>query len=330
MKAFWVDLRDWDKGHATDALEAGAEAVIVEPPHDDEIRLLGLIRTIGPNGDLKLGHDVFEVEITGKDAENRAVELSRSGIVIVSTTDWTVIPLENLVSQSGSIYARVRTVEEAQLALEVLERGVAGIVLVPESHDQIRRVAKLVQTSGDNVQLVEAEIVAVKPLGSGDRVCVDTCTNMAVGEGMLVGNSSSGMLLVHSESIENPYVAPRPFRVNAGAVHAYIRRPGGRTSYLSELRSGEEVLIVDAKGNGQVAHVGRVKVERRPMLLIEARSGDAAISLVAQNAETIRLTAPGGRPVSVVQLQPGDKVLAYVETAGRHFGVKVEERIEEK
>ena len=57
----------------------------------------------------------------------------------------------------------------------------------------------------------------------GDRVCVDTCANMGLGEGMLVGNSSGGLFLVHAESLENPYVAPRPFRVNAGPVHAYIR-----------------------------------------------------------------------------------------------------------
>ena len=75
----------------------------------------------------------------------------------------------------------------------------------------------------------------------GDRVCVDTCTQMEPGQGMLVGNTTEGFLLVHSESIENPYVAARPFRVNAGAVHAYALCPGGRTRYLSELKAGDEV-----------------------------------------------------------------------------------------
>ena len=57
----------------------------------------------------------------------------------------------------------------------------------------------------------------------GDRACLDTCTQMSPGEGMLVGNTASGFFLIHSESIENPYVAARPFRVNAGAVDAYAR-----------------------------------------------------------------------------------------------------------
>jgi len=43
---------------------------------------------------------------------------------------------------------------------------------------------------------------------------------------------------VHSESVENPYVEPRPFRVNAGAVHAYIMMPNGKTKYLDELQDG--------------------------------------------------------------------------------------------
>ena len=74
----------------------------------------------------------------------------------------------------------------------------------------------------------------------GDRVCVDTCTVMGTGEGCLVGNSSQALFLVHAESIENPYVSPRPFRVNAGPVHAYIMAPGGKTRYLFRSRLERE------------------------------------------------------------------------------------------
>jgi 3-dehydroquinate synthase II len=95
---------------------------------------------------------------------------------------------------------------------------------------------------------------------------VDTCSQMEHGQGMLVGNSSAGLFLVHAESVENPYVAPRPFRVNAGPVHAYIRVPGGKTRYLSELVAGDSVLCVDHQGRAQEAVVGRMKIERRPLL----------------------------------------------------------------
>ena len=43
--------------------------------------------------------------------------------MIVTTSDWTVIPLENLVAQSDQIIATVKNVKEAELALHVLEKG---------------------------------------------------------------------------------------------------------------------------------------------------------------------------------------------------------------
>jgi len=164
----------------------------------------------------------------------------------------------------------------------------------------------------------------------GDRVCVDTCANMGLGEGMLVGNSSGGLFLVHAESLENPYVAPRPFRVNAGPVHAYIRVVGGKTRYLGELAAGDEVLIVNHLGRTWPAVVGRVKVERRPLMLVAAQAGGQEITAILQNAETIRLTRPNGEAVSIVTLQPGDEVQVALEESGRHFGHKIQETILEK
>ena len=46
---------------------------------------------------------------------------------------------------------------------------------------------------------------------------------MVPGEGMLVGNFARALFLVHSECAESSYIASRPFRVNAGAVHAYVK-----------------------------------------------------------------------------------------------------------
>ena len=147
---------------------------------------------------------------------------------------------------------------------------------------------------------------------------------------MLVGNSSRALFLVHAETLVNPYVAPRPFRVNAGPVHAYTRVPGGRTRYLSELKAGDEVLVVDHRGKTAAAVVGRLKIEKRPLMLVTARMEGLEATTIVQNAETIRLTSPDGGAVSVVQLAPGDRVLAAVEEAGRHFGHKIRETITEQ
>jgi len=113
-------------------------------------------------------------------------------------------------------------------------------------------------------------------------------------------------------------------------VHAYIRVPGGKTRYLSELVAGDSVLCVDHQGRAQEAIVGRMKIERRPLLLVTAETDAGEVTTVVQNAETIRLTTPNGEPRSVVALEKGSEVLVAIESAGRHFGHKVEETIWEK
>jgi 3-dehydroquinate synthase II len=152
-------------------------------------------------------------------------------------------------------------------------------------------------------------------------------------EGMLVGSMSRGLFFVHAETAESPYVASRPFRVNAGAVHAYARAPDGGTRYLSELRSGDEVQVVDASGETREAVVGRVKIERRPMFRVQARldadDGEDRIETLLQNAETIKVHTREGRR-AVTDLEPGDEVLVYYEDTARHFGEAVEESIIEK
>ena len=328
MKQFWVDIRPWNKEIATTALESGVDAVVVDSA--DEIRKLGRILTIAPDGDLKTGTDVVEVSITDKESENRAAAIRDKKYVIVTTSDWTVIPLENLVAQSDRIIAKVNDLKEAELALTVLERGVAGILLATKIPGVVRDVAKLVKAATGQVNLIPFTITKIHPVGMGDRVCVDTCTMLSDGEGMLMGNTSSAMLLVHAETLENPYVAPRPFRVNAGAVHAYILLPDGKTAYLSDLTIGGQVLVVDVKGTAHPVIIGRTKIERRPLLLVEAEAGTAKVSLILQNAETIRLVRKGGGALSVVNLAVGDTVMGCTLEGGRHFGMAVKETICEK
>jgi 3-dehydroquinate synthase II len=328
MKQFWVDVRPWRKDLATTAIESGADALVVDDA--ERVRELGRVTTVAREGDLVPGKDVFEVEIVDKATEEEALRLAGRGRVIVRMRDWTVIPLENLVAQSDRIIAAVTTADEAAVALSVLERGVAGILLATDDPAEIRRAAGLIAGSGAEVALVPFEVTRIAPVGMGDRVCVDTCSLLADGEGMLVGNTSSAFLMVHPETLENPYVAPRPFRVNAGAVHAYTLLPDGKTAYLADLAVGDRVLIAEHTGATHEAVVGRVKIERRPLLLVEAKAGDAKVSLVLQNAETIRLVAEDGRAVSVVDLAVGDRVLGSVAEGGRHFGIAVAETILEK
>ena len=90
---------------------------------------------------------------------------------------------------------------------------------------------------------------------------------------------------------------------------------------------------MDYTGETSVATLGRVKIEVRPMLLVEAQvetpEGVKTGTVFLQNAETIRLTTPEGEAVSVVGLKPGDRVLCRLDEAGRHFGMRVREDIQE-
>jgi 3-dehydroquinate synthase II len=328
MKQFWVNIRPWNKEIATTAIESGADALVVDKA--EEVKRLGRITTVAPDGDIKPGTDVTECTITDKASENKAAELGRHKPVIVTTSDWTVIPLENLVAQSDYIIARVKNVAEAGMAIHVLEKGVYGILLTTTDPAVVRAVASLLKSTTSNVGLIPFTVTKIQPVGMGDRVCVDTCSLLADGEGMLMGNTSSAMLLVHAETLENPYVAPRPFRVNAGAVHAYILLPDGKTGYLSDLATGGQVLISNAKGTAHSAIVGRVKIEKRPLLLVEAAAGPVTVSLILQNAETIRLVSEDGKAISVVSLAVGDTILGTAFEGGRHFGMAIKETIREK
>jgi 3-dehydroquinate synthase II len=330
MKKIWVKVIPWDQEIARTALECGADALWTLPGMGQEVRKMGILPTVSEDGDLQLGRDVVVKEIREKKDEEEIVALSLSKKVVVRGGDWMIIPLENLVSRTNNLFVEIHDLKEGQTALTILEKGVDGVVIDNPDPNAVRQMIHALKGGSEKIELLKAKIRRIESLGTGDRVCVDTCSAMALGEGMLIGNSSQALFLVHSESVENPFVNTRPFRVNAGPVHAYIRFANGETKYLSEVQSGDQVLIVNFEGTSYPAVVGRAKKERRPLVLVEAEENGQPFSIILQNAETIRLTAPSGEAVSLVDLKEGDEVLVTREKAGRHFGVKIDETISER
>ena len=253
---------------------------------------------------------------------------------LVVGEDWQIIPLENLIARIGeetTLVAGVQSAEEAATAYETLEIGADAVLLDADDPAEIRRAVEARDAvQRETLDLEYAEVTEIEQTGSADRVCIDTANMMGHDEGMLVGSMSRGLFFVHAETAESPYVASRPFRVNAGAVHAYLRVPGGETTYLSEVGSGTEVQIVDTDGETHEAVVGRAKIEKRPMFRVQAEteSGDR-IETLLQNAETIKVHTREGR-TAVTDLAPGDELLVYYEDTARHFGEAVEESIIEQ
>jgi 3-dehydroquinate synthase II len=358
------------KPSITTALESGFDCVLVDNDNIERVRELGKIKVacfgadrgtedilaIGRGGEgdgtaalpkdpsssldaararTVSGTRAAYVVIANKRYEEFAVQMGRTAdYLLVIGTDWKVIPLENMIAglqgATVKIISGVKTAEEARLALATLEKGADGVLLDCLDPSEIKRVMETVeQSEKGRIELVSATVTAVKAVGMGDRVCVDTASMMSFGEGMLIGSQAKGFFLVHSESEDSPYVAARPFRVNAGAVHAYIR-VGEKTRYLSELKSGDEVTIVSKEGLARTAIVGRAKIEKRPMILIEAEANGQRISTLLQNAETIKLVGSDGSPCPVTDLKAGDEVLVHLEEMARHFGMKIEESILEQ
>ena len=272
----------------------------------------------------------LKITINGKDDENTAVKAAElsTDYIIINCLDWRVIPLENLIARTrgkSKLIGEVANAEDARLVLEALELGTDGVLLKTSNADELSKTAAIVKQQTPKLALAPAKIVAVKPIGTGARVCVDTCDLMNQGEGILVGSQSAGLFLVEAEVHENPYVAARPFRVNAGSISMYTLGSLQNTRYLSELKAGDEVLIINREGKVRKANVGRIKIEFRPLMLIEAEVEGKKIKTILQNAETIRVVTPQSS-IPVTALKAGDEVVVYVAAkGGRHFGVSVPE-----
>ncbi len=330
MKKVWVKSIPWKKEIAQAAVESGADAIWIPSGMEEEVKKIGLIPIVSEGGDIKIGQDVIEMEVKNKEDEEEIISISPSKKVIVKNGDWKIIPLENLLSRRNNIFVEIDNLKEGETAFGILEKGVEGVIVNHQDPDVVRKIVKELKNKSENIDLTIAHVKRVEPLGIGDRVCVDICSAMSSGEGMLVGNSSRALFLIHSENVDNPFVNTRPFRVNAGPVHAYIRMANGNTKYLSEVRAGDKALVVNFKGESSHAVVGRAKIEKRPLILIEAEQSGEIISIILQNAETIRLTQPDGKALSIVDLKEGSEVLVYREKKGRHFGVQIDETIIER
>ncbi|MHC1586499.1 MAG: 3-dehydroquinate synthase II [Candidatus Hecatellaceae archaeon] len=357
MRELWIEIPEKltreEKLKLLEACKGRCQAVLVSEELKGEAENLGLSPVLRKAGKIVLVEEdvqpkdleklkasglkvCLKVSVRSRGDEDKIVEAASKGVdyVVASCPDWKVIPLENLIAKirgKAKLIAEVSNLEEARLALETLELGADGILLRAEKPSEIVEAADLLskvktrrEEEAEKLKLVKAKITGLKPLGLGMRVCVDTCDIMEPGEGMLVGCQSSGLFLVQAEVEENPHVEPRPFRVNAGPVSLYILAKDGKTKYLSELKAGDELVIVGRDGSLRPTHVGRVKIERRPMLLVEAEIEGSPVKTIVQNAETIRLVTPDGSK-SVRELKPGDEVLVYYQPGGRHFGVLVEE-----
>ncbi|MFZ5644230.1 MAG: 3-dehydroquinate synthase II [Bacillota bacterium] len=247
----------------------------------------------------------------------------------------TNIPLELIIARlQGSkteVLRMVKTHTDAEVAFGVLEQGSDGVLYSGTEIKDIEELGNLINRENSlQLELQNLTVTEVRHIGMGSRACIDTTDLMNTEEGMLVGSTSGGGILVCSETHYLPFMNLRPFRVNAGAVHSYIWMPGNAAEYITDLAAGSKVLCVNTRGEARALTVGRVKIEVRPLLLVKGEAAGADLNVIVQDDWHIRIMGADGKPLNASTIRPGDKLLAYVCDPGRHVGIKVNETIIEK
>ncbi|MFJ8581131.1 3-dehydroquinate synthase II family protein [Micromonospora sp. NPDC093277] len=301
----------------------GADVVIVDPAvHGSTDELARKYP------DVEFGRFVEIIDAATLDQACVAARTERWSVLLFR--DPTKIPLEIVLAAAadanGSIITVAQDVEEARIIFGVLEHGSDGVMMRPRAVGDTTALSAAAQAQSPDLDLVELEVTEIRRVGMGERACVDTCTQFREDEGILVGSHSKGMILCVSETHPLPYMPTRPFRVNAGAIMSYTLSTEGRTNYLSELRSGSRVLAVDVKGRTRVSTVGRVKIETRPLLAVDAVAPNGVtVNLILQDDWHVRVLGPGGAVLNSTELKPGDRVLGYLPTADRHVGYPIDE-----
>ena len=284
--------------------------------------------------------DVSEVVIEDDSSQNDA--LSLIGMVpwlLVRCSDWTMIPLENLVATSRDSGTRIAAAVNQEIDLNgiasALEHGVDAILVEFDLLETAILVASektpvLDIESGQKPQVQSAEITSIESGGVGERACIDLTIRLQEGQGIATGSVSQLLCIVHGETLSNEFVPPRPFRVNAGAIHSYALMADGKTKYLSELKAGDEIAVLSSEGIVGKATIGRLKIENRPLLVIRFEVGKVKSQIIAQQAETVRLITPDGNILPITSAELGDNISVYSDNRVRHIGQPLEGRVNER
>lgn len=289
------------------------------------------------------------VTIDGEAAQNHARSLVGSvEWLVLEFTDWSMIPIENLLAACEGtptkIAAVLSTPEQAPGAGFALQRGVEALVV----RDSTAMVEAALIVKSQRLELERSEhngaasfsgkvgigkltITSVEPGGTAERYCIDMTRLLKHGEGLLLGSNASSFLFVHGETVESEFVPVRPFRVNAGPPHAYVRMSNNNTKYLSELQAGDEILLVNTEGVLRSATIGRLKIEVRPMILIKwIDENDKEGSMFLQQAETVRVVGLDNKTKSITALKEGEIVLGWCDMGARHIGASISSNVTER
>ena len=339
----WIDER-----HSIDSFESGKDGINRRILNQESKNSYDFF---SDGHRLMFKQNVVGAFITVNSEERQEYARSLVGSVewlVLDFSDWSMIPIENLVAACEGtptkIAAVLSTPEQAQGAGFALHKGVDALVVTP-SNEMIeaalvvksQRLERMTQNNyeivsqPEHVGLGKLTVTSVEAGGTAERYCIDMTRLLEDGEGLLLGSNASSFLFVHGETVDSEFVPTRPFRVNAGPPHAYIRMANGQTKYLSELQSGDEIHVVSTEGMQRCATVGRLKIELRPMILVKwIDENDKEGNMFLQQAETVRVVGLNKKTKSITALKPGDIVIGWSDMGSRHIGAPISSAVTER
>lgn len=276
-------------------------------------------------------------EIVDRESLDKGIELIKQplDVFVIEFRDTTNIPLELVLAMTQDapckVLKKVRTLRDGAVSVLTMEIGADGLVLESNNVGEIVDLANEIRKNNTyTFDLKPAVVTDVRPVGMGTRVCIDTTSLLTQDEGMILGSTSNGGLMTCSETHFLPYMNLREFRVNAGGLHLYTWGPDEKAVYLSDLKAGDKIYVVNSKGETREVVVGRLKMESRPLLFIECEIEGVRINTFIQDDWHVRMFGSEGEICPSSEIKVGDKLLGYIDVPGRHLGVKINETISEK
>ncbi len=88
--------------------------------------------------------------------------------------------------------------------------------------------------------------------------------------------------------------------------------------------------MLNSSGKTKSAIIGRLKIEKRPFLLIKWTDEDNNQGgTLLQQAETVRLVLPSRELISITEILPKDKIFGITFKTGRHIGIPIKAEVSE-
>jgi len=275
-----------------------------------------------------------------------AMEVQCRALEMVGLAEWLVLEAERLVpnealltasSRQGTRIAVVVCSEQHLKDLESILERIDALAVSMELWDNAVQARSALASKAnapmlDTVrgglllpateELKAAEVESVRLIeGGGDRVYLDFIQMLTEGEGCLVGSTAQALCFVHAQTAPTGNQPARPFRINAGLVHACVALPDGRTKYLSDVVAGDQVLVMDvASLTTRGVTIGRCHVERCPVMCIDLRCQGNSFNIFAEHSDVVRLhvrRATHGEedatlsPLPVTKVYKGDHVFVH-------------------